>query len=111
MNTEQVNTERVSTALSAAILWSLRPRGWRARLRWRLAGGLTVAQIADRLDSGLRHDLGPGADDRVREALAALVVQGRVCRRAVSIQVEMVAKGRRDVIVDVYRHCTRRSTP
>lgn len=93
--------------LEQAILDLLRPRGLRQRLR---PPERTVRQLWEALPEGLRPAVeGAGlvaeqrSLDALREVLAGLVTQGRLRRRTEQRRVFLNTKGKRLVLVDLYR--------
>ena len=97
--------------LEQALLDALRPRSMRERVRLRLVGGWTAAQVMQRLTPDQQqHVFGNEKNEvvAVRQALDvvwdALIVlgrSGRVSRRSVAIRAKD-GRGARDVKMDVF---------
>ena len=93
--------------LSTNILNALRPKGPRERLRVRLTGGLTVAQIHERLEPPLRSKDGPeivarrAAYEEIASALHEMISSGRVRKKR--IHVKNAARAGIDSMIDVYK--------
>jgi hypothetical protein len=85
------------------VLAALAPRGLGERIRARVAGGWTAAQVWARMDA-LAFPTGPaGPVDEVHRVLVALAADGRVTRRSVRWTTRLNTKGHRDMVVDVFR--------
>ena len=86
---------------------ALRPRGGRERLRMVLTGGLTVAQIHERLDPPMVHGEGPAivarraAYEQIASALREMIQDGTVNKRRV--HVKNAARAGIDSMIDVFR--------
>ena len=75
------------------VLAALQPRNLSERLQWRLIGGLTAAQVLDRLPPALREALQAGHDNptvarrdaigQVAQCLVELVEAGQATRARV----------------------------
>ncbi len=89
--------------LPAALLAALVPRGWRERVRARVAPGWTAAQVYARLDAPTQATIvSRFPAEVVHRALVALVAEGVASRRAVRWPADLNTKGRRDMVVDVF---------
>ena len=95
-----------------AVLAALRPRSFRERLRTHTFGGWSVRQVTQRLPLDAWGPTSSSEPEIVRErrqieevrnVLLGLVSEGRVRRQASSYGTQIVAKGGREVIVDVFR--------
>jgi hypothetical protein len=96
----------VPHALAAAILDALRPRGARERVRFVVTGGLTAAQVHERLPEEIRAEIAGSSRqpvDRVWRALRELVATGQVRSRTNRWSMPLNTKGMRDMVVDTYR--------
>ena len=86
---------------------ALRPRGTRERLRMMLTGGLTVAQIHERLDPPMVHEEGPAivarraAYEMIASTLREMIQSGKVNKQRV--HVKNAARAGIDSMIDVYR--------
>ncbi len=91
-------------ARERAVLEGLAPRGLAERLRARVAGGWTAAQVWERLtDRGPFAGDGTRAVDAVHAVLVALTGTGEVERARVRWTARLNTKGHRDMVVDVFR--------
>ncbi len=86
------------------MLAALAPRGLGERIRARVAGGWTAAQVWARMGAESAFASGHvGPVDEVHRVLVALAADGRVARRSVRWTTRLNTKGHRDMVVDVFR--------
>lgn len=90
---------------------ALTPRGLAERVRLRLSGGWTAAQVLERLPAQVRAawegegtiDERRRAVDRAYRGLLALAEAGGARRTKVRYTMDLNTKGPRDMLVDVFR--------
>lgn len=102
-----------TSALIQAVAEAMRPTGLRDRVKIRLAGGLTVFQVMDRMPESLLDELREGQDipvlarrlavSRLEHALYELTEQSRAKRARVDMAMDLPGKGIRGVRIDVYK--------
>lgn len=102
-----------TSALIQSVADAMRPTGLRDRVRIRLAGGLTVFQVMDRMPESVLDELREGQEVPVlarrqavyaiEHALYELNQQSRVTRDRIDMAMDLPGKGIRSVQIDVYK--------
>jgi len=102
-----------TAALIQAVAEALRPTGVRDRVKIRLAGGLTVFQVMDRLSEAVLDDLHADQDIpilarrqavvRIEHALYELTERKQAKRTRVDMAMDLPGKGIRGVRIDAYK--------